>query len=66
MMGILVLESSGSNGSEVSAVLATQENSYDNARVVSGLEAAVAESSTLPTGSQREKKLRTLRRWLVL
>ena len=35
-MGILVLESSGSNGSEVSAVLAIQENSYDDVRVVSG------------------------------
>ena len=38
IMGILVLESSGSNGSEVSAVLATQENRHDDARVVSGLE----------------------------
>ena len=29
-------------------------------------EGVVAESSTLPTGSRRESKLRTLRRWLVL
>ena len=35
-MGILVLESSVSNGSEVGAVLAIQENSYDDVRVVSG------------------------------
>ena len=36
IMGILVLESSGSNGSEVSAVLATQVNRHDHARVKSG------------------------------
>ena len=36
IMGILVRGSSGSNGSEVSAVLATQENRHDHARVKSG------------------------------
>ena len=36
--GILLLENSALNGSEVSAVLATQENSYEYDRVISGLE----------------------------
>ena len=36
--GILLLGYSGLNGSDVSAVLTTQENSYDNDRVMSGLE----------------------------
>ena len=35
---MLAGESSGLNGSEVSAILATQENSYEYGRVMSGLE----------------------------
>ena len=36
--GILLLENSGLNGSEVSAILATQQSSYDYDRVKKGLE----------------------------
>ena len=45
--GIRLLENSGLNGSEVGAVLATQENSYDYVRVLGGLGGPVAESSTV-------------------
>ena len=36
--GLLLLGNSGFNRSEVSAVLATQENSYEYDRVIDGLE----------------------------
>ena len=36
--GIHLLENNGLNGSEVSAVLATQENNCDHDRVMTGLE----------------------------
>ena len=61
--GILLLENSGLDASEASAVLATQENSYDYACAMSGLEEW---PKFAPVGSLRQEKPRTLRRWLVL
>ena len=49
--GILLLENSGLNGSEVSAVLATQENSYEYDRVMR----TGGESSTLPARQRHEE-----------
>ena len=60
------LENSGLNGSEVGAVLATQENSYDYVRVLGGLGGPVAESSTVSARTATPRKSRTLRRWLAL
>ena len=65
MRGILLLANSGLNGSEVSAVLATQENSNDYDRAMSGLVRAVGEPPTLSARPRKEDKPRILRRWLV-